>query len=266
MYLTKIVLHRTYQVETHSQTLGVPYGDTFTVKTRYCISWVSPKSCQLLITSGIEWHKSPLVKGIIQSSVQKGSQEVCDGVLQAIEAATSLAGVSPGQMKAGGKKDKVFKKKTQQAWVKLFGSQLVWVKNQRRLLLGLIILLLFLGIQNALSLFHLFQRIQREIQNDNPEQWLREPEILVYNHKVQNFKEIFIQSHFDPRNLSHHRLTHGYKNETRQRIYESFLKSHTKASKMRGRLEKEITLLKKIEIESLRGLYENWLLDHVNQR
>jgi hypothetical protein len=122
---------------------------------------------------------------------------------------------------------------------------------------------LFLGIQNALSLFYLYQNLQFGIQVDNPEKWLREPEMLIHNQKARDFKALFSESHFDQYNLSRYKLTYAYKKGTRQRMYENFRKSHNAASKMRARLEEEINLLRKIEKESLRGLYENWLLDQV---
>ena len=78
---------------------------------------------------------------------------------------------------------------------------------------------------------------------------------------MKDYKALFSESHFDFHNTSRPRLLYEYRNETRQKTYLKLMKSHTLATGMRQRLEEEIQLLKFIEKESLKGLYENWLLD-----
>lgn len=61
-----------YVVELQSLTPQVPYGDCFTTETRYCISWVSKSSCRLLISNGMTFIKSTMMKSIIKSNGLKG--------------------------------------------------------------------------------------------------------------------------------------------------------------------------------------------------
>ena len=61
-----------YVVTFRNATPNAPYGDAFTTETKFCITKLTSKSCKILITNGINFTKSVLVKGIIKSNGLKG--------------------------------------------------------------------------------------------------------------------------------------------------------------------------------------------------
>lgn len=64
-----------YVVETKSSTPQVPYGDCFTTDAKYCITYQSPNSCKVYITSEVVFSKSTMMKSIIKSNAVKGLTE-----------------------------------------------------------------------------------------------------------------------------------------------------------------------------------------------
>ncbi|KNC99013.1 uncharacterized protein SPPG_05963 [Spizellomyces punctatus DAOM BR117] len=64
-----------YVVEAQSSTPALPYADAFAPVTRYCITWVTKHSCRLVMTCGVKFFKSPMVKGMIRSAGMKGLAE-----------------------------------------------------------------------------------------------------------------------------------------------------------------------------------------------
>ncbi|KAI9204558.1 uncharacterized protein BJ171DRAFT_618603 [Polychytrium aggregatum] len=75
-----------YVIDAQSQTPGVPYGDSFALLMRYCITWVTKDSCKLLITGGVKWFKSPMVKGIIKSAAVKGITDTAADMVNHLKA------------------------------------------------------------------------------------------------------------------------------------------------------------------------------------
>ncbi|KAJ3154840.1 SNF1-interacting protein [Geranomyces michiganensis] len=73
--LVKSTPYLSYTVETKSETPALPYADAFNPQTRYCITWVSKSSCRLVMTCGILWHKSPMVKAMIRKAAMAGMAE-----------------------------------------------------------------------------------------------------------------------------------------------------------------------------------------------
>ncbi|KAJ3150354.1 SNF1-interacting protein [Geranomyces variabilis] len=73
--LVKSTPYISYTVETKSETPALPYADAFNPQTRYCITWVSKTSCRLIMTCGILWHKSPMVKSMIRKAAMSGMAE-----------------------------------------------------------------------------------------------------------------------------------------------------------------------------------------------
>ena len=63
---------RLHVLDTETVNAGVPYGDSFYVFNRYCITRVSPAKCRLRVTSDVRYKKS--VWGLTKS---KGSLERC---------------------------------------------------------------------------------------------------------------------------------------------------------------------------------------------
>ncbi|KAJ3410855.1 SNF1-interacting protein [Chytridiales sp. JEL 0842] len=89
-YITKRVEHFIYVVETRNMTPTLPYGDTFSPQTRYCITWNSKTSCKLVISTGIRWFKSPLIKSIIKAEAAKGLAKGALDILEAIKAEVEI--------------------------------------------------------------------------------------------------------------------------------------------------------------------------------
>ncbi|KAJ3176505.1 SNF1-interacting protein [Geranomyces variabilis] len=89
-----------YTVETKSETPALPYADAFNPQTRYCITWVSKTSCRLIMTCGILWHKSPMVKSMIRKAAMSGMAE---GSVDTVNLLTKeLAETSGGGSGGGG--------------------------------------------------------------------------------------------------------------------------------------------------------------------
>lgn len=61
-----------YIIETEARTPQAPYGDTFITRSRVCICHSGPNKCRLIMSIGITWLKSTLVKGIIRDATYKG--------------------------------------------------------------------------------------------------------------------------------------------------------------------------------------------------
>ncbi|KAJ7033103.1 GRAM-domain-containing protein [Mycena alexandri] len=59
-------------IVTTTRTPAVPSGGVFSVKTRTCITWASPLSTKVVVTTQIDWTGRSLIKGIIESSAIDG--------------------------------------------------------------------------------------------------------------------------------------------------------------------------------------------------
>ncbi|KAF9995583.1 SNF1-interacting protein [Entomortierella chlamydospora] len=76
-------LRYTYTVK--SSVLAMPYSDAFTPVVRYCITYVGLNSCKLTCSSGIIWHKNPMVKAMIKGAILKGTAETVKDVTEIIQ-------------------------------------------------------------------------------------------------------------------------------------------------------------------------------------
>ncbi|XP_022236926.1 GRAM domain-containing protein 1C-like, partial [Limulus polyphemus] len=58
---------------------GIPYSDTFSVKSHYCLSKVASNQCRLCVHGNIQYKKSVwgLVKSLIEKSAIQGLQDFC---------------------------------------------------------------------------------------------------------------------------------------------------------------------------------------------
>ncbi|KAI8818382.1 uncharacterized protein EV422DRAFT_538396 [Fimicolochytrium jonesii] len=78
--------HILYIVQQQSETPALPYPDAFSPVTRFCITWVSPTSCRFVITSGVIFFKSPMMKGIIKKAAMAGLAESAAQTLPLLKA------------------------------------------------------------------------------------------------------------------------------------------------------------------------------------
>ncbi|KAG0073720.1 SNF1-interacting protein [Podila epicladia] len=78
--------HLRYSYTVKSSVLAMPYSDAFTPVLRYCITYVGKKECKLTCSSGIEWHKNPLVKAMIKGAILKGTAETIRDVSEILQA------------------------------------------------------------------------------------------------------------------------------------------------------------------------------------
>ncbi|KAG0199260.1 SNF1-interacting protein [Mortierella sp. GBA30] len=77
--------HLRYSYTVKSNVLAMPYSDAFTPVLRYCITYVNKTECKLMCSSGIEWHKNPLVKAMIKGAIIKGTAETVRDVSEIIQ-------------------------------------------------------------------------------------------------------------------------------------------------------------------------------------
>lgn len=64
-----------YVVMVMTKTPNLPYADAFIPCIKYCITFVTPKSCRLVCSMGVTWLKSIFVKGMVNRAATKGMQE-----------------------------------------------------------------------------------------------------------------------------------------------------------------------------------------------
>jgi hypothetical protein len=60
-----------YVLESKSCTPNVPFGDCFVTCSRYCISWVDESSSRLVISIGVTFLKSTMMKSMIKAAAMK---------------------------------------------------------------------------------------------------------------------------------------------------------------------------------------------------
>jgi hypothetical protein len=60
---------------TTTRTPDVPSGGVFSVKTRTCITWASPISTRVVVTTRVEWTGRSFIKGIIEKSCLDGQKQ-----------------------------------------------------------------------------------------------------------------------------------------------------------------------------------------------
>ncbi|KAF9959105.1 SNF1-interacting protein [Mortierella alpina] len=78
--------HLRYSYIVKSNVLAMPYSDAFTPVVRYCITYVNKNESKLTCSSGIDWHKSPLVKAMIKGAVLKGTAETIKDLTEILQA------------------------------------------------------------------------------------------------------------------------------------------------------------------------------------
>ena len=63
---------KAFIVDSIAQTPDVPYGNTFQVATRYCVTSCGTHSCRVRLTADIKWIKKPFTAGMITTKTKEG--------------------------------------------------------------------------------------------------------------------------------------------------------------------------------------------------
>lgn len=97
--------HLRYSYTVKSSVLAMPYSDAFTPVLRYCITYIGENECKLTCSSGIEWHKNPLVKAMIKGAIIKGTAETVRDIAEIIQLHLEQRKGSGGSAAPGSSKD-----------------------------------------------------------------------------------------------------------------------------------------------------------------
>ncbi|KAG0238160.1 SNF1-interacting protein [Actinomortierella wolfii] len=89
--------HMRYSYTIRSSVPAMPYSDSFTPVARYCITYIGPSQSKLTCSSGIEWHKNPLVKAMIKGAIIKGTAETARDLNEILDAQISTGSGAPAQ-------------------------------------------------------------------------------------------------------------------------------------------------------------------------
>jgi hypothetical protein len=101
-------LEKSISVTCTTQTPDVPSGSSFSVKTRYCLSWAPGNSTRLQMNCGIEWTAKSWLKGPIEKGANDGQQAYGDGLVKVLKSGL----VRPRAATSGSKAGKTGKKKS----------------------------------------------------------------------------------------------------------------------------------------------------------
>lgn len=101
-------LDKSISVTCTTQTPDVPSGSSFSVKTRYCLSWAPGNSTRLQMNCGIEWTAKSWLKGPIEKGANDGQQAYGDGLVKVLKSGL----VRPRAATSGSKGGKSGKKKS----------------------------------------------------------------------------------------------------------------------------------------------------------
>ncbi|AEO60636.1 hypothetical protein MYCTH_2310059 [Thermothelomyces thermophilus ATCC 42464] len=105
--LEHIDLEKAVSVLVTTQNPDVPQGNTFTVKTKYCLSWAENNGTRVQINNVIEWTRTSWLKGAIERGANEGQAQYCKDLFAALKAAVASrprAGTLNGAAGARGKK------------------------------------------------------------------------------------------------------------------------------------------------------------------
>ncbi|KAG8197913.1 hypothetical protein JTE90_020292 [Oedothorax gibbosus] len=82
-----------YTVDCDVVNTGIPYSDTFTVKSVYCITRVSKRECRLRISGCVRYKKSVwgLVKSLIEKSAMQGLADFATDLASALQKESELS-------------------------------------------------------------------------------------------------------------------------------------------------------------------------------
>ncbi|KAG6273293.1 hypothetical protein E4U48_002895 [Claviceps purpurea] len=87
--MEQIDLEKSVNLSVSTQTPEVPYGNLFTVKTRYCLSWAENNATRVQINCTVEWSGKCWLKGTIEKNVNDGQAQYCKEIFAALKSAVS---------------------------------------------------------------------------------------------------------------------------------------------------------------------------------
>lgn len=135
----------------NAQTPNITYGDAFACQTKYCITWVTKDSCRLVISTGVKFFKSPMVKSIIKSQSMKSLSDGAMDLMAIIRTEVDPSFLKPVKAEAEKPKEKKKKQKLTETeksirYVKYLITSTFGTFTTRRLIISL-------AISTAFSLF-----------------------------------------------------------------------------------------------------------------
>ncbi|KAI8141299.1 hypothetical protein BJV82DRAFT_670923 [Fennellomyces sp. T-0311] len=74
-----------YVVVSSTKTPSLPYADAFVPCIKFCITYLSPTSCQLSCCMGVKWLKSIMVKSMVSRAATKGMTDTIRALVPLIE-------------------------------------------------------------------------------------------------------------------------------------------------------------------------------------
>lgn len=236
-----------YVIDEFHKTPAVPYGDTFQLITRYCITWNGPESCHLLITGGIEWLKNPLVKGLIKAAAMKGLTETAKATLEVVnnELLSNKKIIS---------RVKVAKQKTDQK------PSLFWPVqyDQIALLIGLIIVVVSLMFCDCYS-------FKYQISKPNSDQCGAAP-FSINSWITSESPNQILKSKFVESNFLNGTIKSGitFKSSELRKNFKKYSHHFVHSKTMASAIMDDWILLNKIQEVSIEALYQNWILNRLS--
>ncbi|TWU72901.1 hypothetical protein ED733_004470 [Metarhizium rileyi] len=87
-------LEKAVNLNVSTQNPDVPYGNLFTVKTKYCLSWAENNATRIQINCTVEWSSKCWLKGTIEKNVNDGQGQYCKDLFASLKSAVSSRGRS----------------------------------------------------------------------------------------------------------------------------------------------------------------------------
>ncbi|GAB0137771.1 hypothetical protein EsDP_00006025 [Epichloe bromicola] len=87
--LDQIDLEKAVNLSVSTQTPEVPYGNLFTTKTKYCLSWAENNATRVQINCTVEWAGKCWLKGTIEKNVNDGQGQYCKELFASLKSAVS---------------------------------------------------------------------------------------------------------------------------------------------------------------------------------
>ncbi|KAF2763581.1 hypothetical protein EJ05DRAFT_418131, partial [Pseudovirgaria hyperparasitica] len=94
-------LEKVVTVDCSTQNPDVPSGNSFLVKTRYCLMWGPANATRLIMTCTIEWSAKSWLKGPIEKGTNDGQTQYAKDLVAALRAAVTAK--APGRAGPRGK-------------------------------------------------------------------------------------------------------------------------------------------------------------------
>ncbi|KAG6040896.1 hypothetical protein E4U41_006744 [Claviceps citrina] len=103
--MDQIELDKAVNLSVSTQTPEVPYGNLFTTKTKYCLSWAENNATRMQINCTVEWSGKCWLKvlinpaGTIEKNVNDGQLQYCKELfasLRSVVSARARSGTGPG--------------------------------------------------------------------------------------------------------------------------------------------------------------------------